>query len=153
MFQLSAEVLDFDIGYLVEFSTDYEEALVLSAYKKNGISKSWVQEFNPNIIPMFKTIITEKKPVGWADTTSLSADEDKEAREFFLSREALSYYALPLIMKITSLDYFSSNIIKIDINVWENQINFLGVMANILVDSKKRLCTKPNYMITLILMN
>lgn len=140
MFQLSAEVLDFDIGYLVEFSTDYEEALVLSAYKKNGISEKLGTKFNPNIIPMFKTIITEKKPIGWADTTSLSADEDKEAREFFLSREALSYYALPLIIEdnvfgLLLIEHHK----KIDINVWENQINFLGVMANILVDSKKKI--------------
>lgn len=140
MFKMSAEVLDFDQGYLIEFNADYKKANVLNAYTKYGAVKTESKEVETAAFPMAKMIINQKQPIGYTDTTSISFQENKEERDFFLSRGILSYYALPIAIEDEVIGMLVvENRKKVDSRVWENQINFLGIIANMLADAKKKI--------------
>jgi len=143
MFKISAEVLDFNQGYLVEFSEDYENVIILNTYIRDEATEAL--PFSPGMViktadfPVAKTLIAEKRSLECMDITNVPVDEDKGERNFFTSRGILSYYALPIIIEneisgmLVAEDYRKS-----DPRVRENQKNYLGVIVNILTDTKKK---------------
>ena len=143
MFKISAEVLDFNQGYLVEFSEDYENVIILNTYIRDEATEAL--PFSPGMViktadfPVAKTLIAEKRSLECMDITNVPVDEDKGERNFFTLRGILSYYALPIIIEneisgmLVAEDYRKS-----DPRVRENQKNYLGVIVNILTDTKKK---------------
>jgi diguanylate cyclase (GGDEF)-like protein len=140
MFEASAEVLDFDQGYLIEFSNNYEDATILNAYNRDGVVETNGMIVNSVFFSMVQTFVTKQQPMGCTDTTSISIHEEKEEREFFISRGILSYYALPVIIENQVISMLVvENRQKINSRVWEHQINFWGLIANMLADAKKKI--------------
>ena len=142
MFKISAEVLDFNQGYLVEFSEDYEDTIILNTYIRDEATEAL--PFLQVVIktadfPIAKTLIDKKHSLECMDITSIPVDEDKGERNFFTSRGILSYYALPIIIEneirgmLVAEDYRKS-----DLFIREKQKNYLGVIVNILTDTKKK---------------
>ena len=100
MLKLSAKILDFDQAYLVDLSADYENAMIISAHIINEAIDSLPfhpgTKFKTAALPMAKTLITQKQPVGYLDIASIEGEEE---RNFFASRGINSYYALPIILE------------------------------------------------------
>ncbi len=140
MLRISAEVLDFDYGYLMEFSKDYEDATVINVYSRDDeIIYTEGTKLKTETFPIAKSLINSKQSIGCPDTTSISIHDDAEEREFFASRGILSYYAQPIVIEDKVLAVLIiENRKKVNLNIWENQRNFLGVIVNILADTKKK---------------
>lgn len=143
MFKIASEVLDYDQGYLIKFSDNLEEATFLNAHVKDGVVESLPYSLNTTVktedFLLAKTIVAQKQPMGCANVSNMT-DDEKEIKDFFESRGILSYYALPVTLddKMIGIlvveDYKKANL-----RTRENQIYFLGVVANILADTRRKL--------------
>ena len=144
MFKMSSEVLDFDQGYLVEFSEDFEKGSIINAHTKEGTIEAFPfspgMQFKTIAFPEAKTLLTEKQSIGCTDITSIPIDEGNEERNFFILRGMLSYYALPVILddKVIGMLVVEDRR-KANLRLKESHLNFLGVIANILADTKKKI--------------
>ncbi len=144
MFEMSAETLDFDHGYLIDFSTDYEDAIIVSAYAREETDESLAfrsgMRLKTATLPMANVLIAQKHPVGCLDITDISIDESEEERNFFISRGILSYYALPIVLenKVIGMLVIEDGR-KADLRVRHNQTHFLGMIANILSDMRQKI--------------
>lgn len=144
MFQMGAEVMDVDYGYLIRFSDNFEEAIPLNAYTRDGVPEAIPFPLGINIkttaIPIAKKLIDRKEPIGCADTSSIPIGENDEERDFFLSRGILSYYALPIMIEDKLLGMLVvEDCQKAKMRIRKSQVNFLGVIANILADTRKKI--------------
>ncbi len=143
MFKIASEVLDYDQGYLIKFSDNLEEATFLNAHVIEGVVESLPYSLNTTVktedFLLAKIIVSEKKPMGCANVSNMT-DDEKEIKDFFESRGILSYYALPVTLddKIIGIlvveDYKKANL-----RIRENQTYFLGVVGNILADTRRKL--------------
>jgi diguanylate cyclase (GGDEF)-like protein len=143
MFKMSAEIIEFDLAYLVLFSADYQEATILNMYKKDG--SIGTLPFSPNVnirtaaLPMAKPIIEQRQAIAREDTINIPIDEGSEARDYFTSRGIYSYYASPIlddekVIGMLVFEYCSRS--RLDIS--ESRLYFLGILANMLADAKKK---------------
>ncbi|HHU49451.1 MAG TPA: hypothetical protein GXZ37_07010, partial [Clostridiales bacterium] len=86
MFGMIAKMLNFDNAYLFELDAGYEIATILNMYVKDIESKSPPfypgTKFKTAALPMAKTLITQKQPVGYLDIASIEGEEE---RNFFAS--------------------------------------------------------------------
>ncbi|NLL90155.1 MAG: EAL domain-containing protein [Dehalococcoidales bacterium] len=144
MFKLSAETLDFDQGYLVDFSADYEDATIVNAHTRDGSVESLPFSSGMKVktaaLPMAKSLIAAKQPVGCVDIESIPFDEGGEERNFFASRGINSYYALPIILENKLIGMLVvEDRKKAKLQVRGKQVYFLGIIANILGDTRKKI--------------
>jgi len=80
MYRLSQERLGFDQAYLIEFSADYEDALIFSSYIVNeSIPCCPGMKVKAAVLPMAKTLIDQKQPIACENIENiLNIYEDKE---------------------------------------------------------------------------
>jgi diguanylate cyclase (GGDEF)-like protein len=137
MFRLTQERLGFDQAYLIEFSADYEDALIFSSYVVNE-SIPWRpgMKVKAAALPMAKTLIDQKQPRACENIENIADDEE---RNFFASRGINSCYAVPImgaenITGMLVVEYHG----KSDVRLSDNRLTFLGIVANILGDAKKK---------------
>ena len=137
MYRLSQERLGFDQAYLIEFSADYEDALIFSSYIVNeSIPCCPGMKVKAAVLPMAKTLIDQKQPIACENIENIP---DAEERNYFASRGINSYYAIPILINenITGMlvvEYRG----KSDVRLSDNRLTFLGIVANILGDAKKK---------------
>ena len=141
MLKLSAKILDFDQAYLVDLSADYENAMIISAHIINEAIDSLPfhpgTKFKTAALPMAKTLITQKQPVGYLDIASIEGEEE---RNFFASRGINSYYALPIILENKAIGMLViEDRRKSNLSARYNQTHFLKIIANILGDARKKI--------------
>ncbi|MGI6349024.1 MAG: hypothetical protein GX245_04980 [Eubacteriaceae bacterium] len=143
MFEMSAEILDFDHAYLVGFDTDYQEALFLNTYVKDVVTASL--PYHPKMkvktvtLPLVRPLIAQKQPIVCENLIDVPFNEDIEIRDFFMSRGIHSFFALPItaneeIAGMLVVEYFDRS----DIANRESRLYFLKIIANILGDAKKK---------------
>ena len=143
MFEMSAEILEFSNAYLIEFSEDYEDAMILNTCVKDPESGSSPFHSGMKVktatLPMAQTLIAQKAPVTCEDFTNI-ADEAGEQRDFFRSRGIESSFALPVMLdkKITGM-IITEFPDRYDIGFREGLLNFLQIVANILGDARKKI--------------
>jgi len=88
------------------------------------------------VLPMAKTLIDQKQPIACENIENIP---DAEERNYFASRGINSYYAIPILINenITGMlvvEYRG----KSDVRLSDNRLTFLGIVANILGDAKKK---------------
>ena len=144
MFKMSAEIIEFDQAYLVRFSADYKEAMILNVYKTDEAIESL--PFQPYVkiktaaLPMAKAIIELRESIACEDVISIPVDEGSEERDYFISRGIYSYYASPIIID----DERTIGMLVVEykkrsrLSAREGRLYFLGIIANILGNTKKK---------------
>ncbi len=143
MLKFSAEILNFDQAYLVEFSADYEDAVIINAHMIDGAVKSL--PFRPGVkiktatFPTAAALLNKKQPITCEDVTTIPIDDGGEERNFFASRGINSYYISPIMLEneITGMLVVEDRR-KANLSARENQIYFLGIITNILGDTRKK---------------
>ena len=143
MLKMADEILDFNHAYVVEFSKDYEETTILNICAKTVDNESF--PFQPGMkvksatLPMIKPLIGQDMPMMCEDIANISADEGGEQKDFFLSREIKSFFALPIkvdqeIQGMIVVEYKD----RIDIDLAEGRLYLLKILVNILGDARKK---------------
>ncbi|MGI6071567.1 MAG: EAL domain-containing protein [Lachnospiraceae bacterium] len=144
MLKLSAEILDFDQAYLVDFDADYENAMIVNAHTRDGGVE--LLPFNPGVkvktadLPIAESLIARKQPVLYENITSVSVDEGGDEGNFLLSRGINSCYALPIM-----LDEDTVGMLVVEyrekgkLQAKDSRLYFLGIIANILADTRKKI--------------
>ncbi len=143
MFEMAAEIFDFDCIYLIGFGKDYEEATILNMYLKDLESESFPfhqgMKVKTTSLPIAMSLIAQKQPIVAEDVNKVPIDEDRELRNFFKSRGINSFYALP----ITTDNHMSGMLLveyyeRSNIAFRERRLYFLQIIANILGDIRKK---------------
>ena len=144
MMQISAELLEFDNAYLFEFDVGYENATIINMYAKDIESK--LSHFRPGTkfktadFPEGETLITLKTPLLCEDVTSISVNDAKDQRNFFMSRGINSFFALPIITDEITIGFFVIEYSdRSDKRFTESRLHFLKIIANILGDARKKI--------------
>ncbi len=144
MFEMSAEILDFDSAYLFEFDADYENATVLNVYVKDMKSNS--SPFYPGTnfktadFPENKPLIAGNSPILCEDVASIPIDEIGNQREFFMSRGINSFFALPVIIDKKTDGFFVIEYKRrSNKRFTESRLHFLRIVTNILGDTRKKI--------------
>ncbi len=143
MLEISAEVLDFDHAYLIEFDTNYERAIFLNTYVKDVTKGSL--PYRPGMkvetvaLPIVGTLIAQKKPVLCDDITNIDTNENEEVKNFFFSRGIHSFFAVPFsvnekIIGMLVAEYFERS----ERTYRESRLYFLKILANILGDARQK---------------
>jgi hypothetical protein len=144
MFEMSAEILGFDHAYLVEFDTNYQEALFLNTYVKDVATASL--PYHPGMkvktatLPMAGFLIAQKQPIMCGDIINISAGGDEKDRNFFLSRGVNSFFAVPImsdeeLVEMLVIEYYE----KCDMSARESRLTYLEIIANILGDARQKI--------------
>ncbi|HHT24763.1 MAG TPA: EAL domain-containing protein [Clostridiaceae bacterium] len=144
MMKISAEILEFDNAYLFEFDASYENATILNMIAKDIESKSSHfdpgKQFKTADFPEAETLITQNTPLLCEDVTSISVEEAKDQRNFFMSRGINSFFALPVISDDKPIGFFVIEYSeRSDKRFTESRIHFLKIIANILGDARKKI--------------
>ncbi|NLL63315.1 MAG: EAL domain-containing protein [Ruminococcaceae bacterium] len=143
MFKLSAEMLGFNQIYLVEFNADYRESVIVNAYTTDESLVSLPFRLGVKVktkeFPMAEALIASEQPVGCEDISRILIEEGKEEKDFFESRGINSYFVLPIVLenKIKAMLVIEDHE-KANMHLRENQIYFLGIIANILGDTRTK---------------
>ncbi len=144
MLSMSAEVLEFDYSYLIEFSEDYEDANVFSTYTKNFENDSL--PYHPGMkvktadLPLAEILIARGTPMICEDIINTPLDKCEGARNFFISRGINSFFAFPLqiegrqIEGMLVFEYYDRG----NESFSENRLHFLNMVMNMLGDSRKK---------------
>ena len=145
MFEMSAEILNFDYAYLLEISPDYENTTFVSTYVNSSLdedSSPYYSEVDAKnaISSICESIITSKQPIVCDDVTGISIREYESARNYFMAKEINSFSALPVFVDerihgILVVEYRSCN----DKHTWENRLSILKILTNVLADARKKL--------------
>jgi len=144
LFEMSAEILTFDCACLVGFSMDYEDAMILNMYWKDGAIESF--PYRPGMkvktaaLTVATSLIARKQPIVCEDITSLFTDGSEEVRNFFMAQGVRSFFALPVMVYdaiggMLVVEYYDRS----DIAYSEDRLYFLKMIANVLGDAKKRI--------------
>lgn len=142
MFEMSMAILKFDCMSLMEFSPDYEEATILNMLRKHGAKPSPYQPgvtVRTSTMPIVSSLLAQKQPIICENTETLSADEHKEVRDFFISRGVSSFFIFPVMVDnnvggMLVVEYYDRS----NLSSREGRLYFLKMIANILGDTKKK---------------
>ena len=144
MFEMSAEILNFDSAFLFEFDAEYENATIISMYVKDIEDKSCSfypgMKFQTADFPEVELLINQSSPILHEDVTSIPADEAGNQRDFFMSRGITSFFALPIIIDSRTDGFFViEHKDRSDKRFTESRLHFLRIVANILGDARKKI--------------
>ena len=145
MLKLSKEILGFDQAYLAEFSADFREATVLAVYPEEGDAMESLP-YRPGVKvttkdnPVFETLIDQKRPIAYEDGGDEKIGEGGKEEDFLTSKGIKSYYILPVIVDENMVGIFVIEYRgKGDRGAREGRLAFLGIIVNILADTKKKI--------------
>jgi diguanylate cyclase (GGDEF)-like protein len=144
MLVMADEILQFSHAYLIDFSADHEDITILSTHVNDV--ESVPVPFQPGMkvdmatFPIVKPLVDQGTPMMCEDISHVSVEEDKEQRDFFMSRGVLSYFALPIsvdgkVSAILIVEYSD----PIEISIANNRLHFLKIIVNVLADAKKKI--------------
>ncbi|NMA18041.1 MAG: EAL domain-containing protein [Clostridiaceae bacterium] len=143
MFEMADEILGFSHAYLVEFSEDFENAIILNTRIENAEVGSF--PYHPGMrvktttLPMARPLIDHGMPLMCEDIANVSVDEAGELRDFFMSRGVLSYFVLPIkVNEVLKGMLIVEYLDRSEIIFQENRMNLLKIITNILGDSRKK---------------
>lgn len=146
MFEMSADILDFDYAYLFEVSDNYENASVVSTYVKCNLNED-LSPYYPGmqigdvLLPVIESLISRKRSVMVCDDVAgISIREHELSRNYLMSKGVNSFAVLPVIVDekicgILALEYCS----RADRRTWEDRLSVLRILANVLSDAKKKI--------------
>ncbi len=145
MFEMSAEILNFDYAYLLEVSPDNKNTTFVSTYVNCALaegSQPYYSEVDAKnaILSIVESIITHKQPIVCDDIRGISIREYEAARNYFMSKGINSFSALPVIIDerisgILIVEYCSIT----DMYTWENRLPILKILTNVLADANKKI--------------
>lgn len=145
MFEMSAQILDFDYAYLFEVAEDYKDATLLSAYvnsdlKEDASSYRPGMKFGDAFVPVIESLTDHRQFLVCDDVAGISIREHEGIRNYFMSKEVNSFAVLPVtvddrIHGILCFEYRD----RADRRIWENRLSVLKILANVLSDAKKKL--------------
>ncbi|NMA93606.1 MAG: EAL domain-containing protein, partial [Clostridiales bacterium] len=145
MFEMSAGLLKFDFAYVLKVDSDHKGAYILNSYANcDTTGASYIhnpgEKISDEIFIVIETVITHKQPTLLEDTAGVSIREYLGARNHFMSKGVRALAALPVILDgdvygILVVEYREHAVS----NVWENRINILKILANLMADAEKKL--------------
>lgn len=145
MFEMSANILNFDCAYLFEISADHENITILNTYVHYSVTDDsciYTPETDTKnaILSMVESLIGHEQPVVCGDVADISIREHEAVRDYFMSKKVKSFCVLPLkidgkIHGILLFEYLNCT----DKTTWENRVLILKILANVLADARKKI--------------
>ncbi|MGI6689415.1 MAG: EAL domain-containing protein [Christensenellales bacterium] len=144
MFEMAAEILEFNQAFLFEFGKDYEDATMINVYVKDPEKEPL--PYHPGLtfktadLPMFRSLIDRNTPTVCEDTANISFDEAGQQKDYFISRGVISFYAMPIeVDNVTDGVFVVEYNERINTSLAESRLNLLKIIANILGDARKKI--------------
>jgi len=145
MFEMSAEILNFDYAYLLEISSDCEDIALVSKYVNPALADDSSPRYSEveakeAILQIVESIIADKRPVVYDDVEGISIREHEAVRNYFMSRGINSFSAFPAIVDdrvhgILFVEYCN----RVDKHIWEDRQSIFKILTNVLADARKKL--------------
>ncbi|MGI6696560.1 MAG: EAL domain-containing protein [Christensenellales bacterium] len=145
MFETAVEILEFSQAFLIEFDKDYEDATIVSIYKKDVENESFSYHLGMKLkvknSPMFQSLLDQKTSLICEDTTDISFDVVGRYRDYIKARGVNSFFAVPVEIdnEIGGVLIVEYNERMDDLSLAESRLNFLRIIANILGDARKKI--------------
>ncbi len=144
MFNLAAEILNYDQAYLFRLDESGQNATILNAYVKDSNDKSLRlqlgKRFSLADFPEIEPLAGKNSPIFCEDVTNLSIDNVNEENNFFTPRGIKSFYALPIIVEQIIRGFFVVEYKeKGDQRITTERLHLLTIIANILGDTRKKI--------------
>lgn len=144
MFVMSLEILEYNHAYLLEVDDNYKEVIVISSHTHNTV-KDFIPfasgiKMNIEDIPIVRHFFNERKPVICEDIENSKYKIGDDEKSYFLAREINSFSALPITIDDTLIAVLVFEYHEIsDKKSKESRLYFLKMIANILLDTKKKI--------------
>ncbi|MGI6688449.1 MAG: EAL domain-containing protein [Christensenellales bacterium] len=143
MFKMANEILKFDQAFFVELDKDYKDATILNMYVEDNEIESFSynpgMKFNLTASPVFMSLMEQKTIIMCEDTTNITFEVAEKHKDYFILRGIKSFFAMPItidneVRGVFVIEYKR----RIDINLTENRLSFLKIIANIMGDARKK---------------